>query len=118
VVVGTDGSDTATKAVARAVEVAAATGSTLTIVSVGPRDQALEVARAAAARHAGSGVDITPTSCQGDPARALLEVADQEGAGLLVLGSRGMHGARHLLGSVPNTVSHRARRHVLIVHTD
>lgn len=51
----------------------------------------------------------------GDPAEALLAVVAQVGADLVVVGNRGMHRARGLLGSVPNTVSHRAPCAVLIV---
>lgn len=118
VVVGTDGSDTAAEAVRRAVEVAAATGSELTIVSVGPEEQAaLSTARAAAGAHSSSGVDIEAEARTGDPAKALVAVATEREAGLLVVGSKGMTGARHVLGSVPNTVSHRAPCHLLVVHT-
>jgi universal stress protein A len=54
----------------------------------------------------------------GDPADALLQIAEQEKADLIVVGSRGMHGVTRMLGSVPNKVSHRARCHVLIVATE
>ena len=54
-----------------------------------------------------------------DPADALIEVAEQVGATLIVVGNRGMHSARRfVLGNVPNKVSHRARCNVLIVATD
>ena len=114
---GTDGSETAGLAVTRAVEIAAATGSELTILSAGPRDEALARVEAAARRHDGSGVSINSLWREGDPAKALLAQAEEEGAGLLVVGSKGMTGARHVLGSVPNTVSHHAPCHLLIVHT-
>jgi len=53
------------------------------------------------------------------PADALLDVAAEVRASLIVVGSRGMHGAKRLvLGSVPNKVSHQARCNVLIVSTD
>ncbi|HZT64952.1 MAG TPA: universal stress protein [Acidimicrobiales bacterium] len=117
VLVGTDGSDTARRAVERAVEVAEATGSSVTIVSVGDPDRALAVAQAEAERHSDAGVDIAARACQGDPAAALVEAAEAEGAGLLVVGSRGMTGPARLLGSVPNKVSHHAPCHLLIVHT-
>ncbi|HXR28158.1 MAG TPA: universal stress protein, partial [Solirubrobacteraceae bacterium] len=52
-------------------------------------------------------------------ADALLDVAADVGASLIVVGSQGMHGAkRFTLGSVPNKVSHQARCNVLIVSTD
>ena len=51
-------------------------------------------------------------------ADALLKVARDVDAALIVVGSRGMHGAKRVLGSVPNTVSHQAPCNVLIVSTD
>lgn len=117
IVVGTDGSETAGLAVKKAVEIASATGSELTILSVGPRDKALATAEAAARRHDRSGVSIATRWREGDPAKALLAQAEEDGAGLLVVGSKGMTGARHVMGSVPNSVSHHAPCHLLIVHT-
>ena len=117
ILVGTDGSDTAERAVERAVAVAKATGSVLTILAAGEPGRALPIAEAAAARHAGSGVQIEVRASEADPATALVEAAEAEDAGLLVVGSRGMTGAGRLLGSVPNKVSHHAPCHLLIVHT-
>jgi nucleotide-binding universal stress UspA family protein len=117
VLVGTDGSPTAAKAVARAVELARVTGSGLTILSVGPQAAALATARGAAEPHASSGVAIEVSAAQGDPAEALIVAADDIGAGLLVVGNRGMRGAGRLLGSVPNKVTQHAQCNVLIVHT-
>ena len=51
-------------------------------------------------------------------ADALLSVAAAVRASTIVVGNQGMHGARRVLGSVPNSVSHRARCNVLIVSTD
>ena len=44
-------------------------------------------------------------------------MAEEAKADLIVLGSKGMQGARRVLGSVPNKVSHRAPCDVLIVQT-
>ena len=55
--------------------------------------------------------------CGGDPADALMSVAADEEAEMIVVGNRGMSGARRMLGSVPNRVSHHARCGVLIVPT-
>jgi nucleotide-binding universal stress UspA family protein len=65
-----------------------------------------------------SGVGVRPHTVTGDPADALLAIAEQENADLIVVGSRGMHGMTRVLGSVPNKVSHRARCSVLIVATE
>jgi nucleotide-binding universal stress UspA family protein len=45
----------------------------------------------------------------------LVELAEHHGADLLVIGNRGMQ--RRLLGSVPNTITHKARCSVLVVKT-
>ena len=55
---------------------------------------------------------------QGDPADAILDVAEEQGADLMIVGNKGMTGAkRFLLGSVPNKVSHHAPCSVLIIRT-
>jgi nucleotide-binding universal stress UspA family protein len=67
---------------------------------------------------AGRGIDVSihvlPTSGQG----ALCDVASEIEADLIVVGNRGMTGARRLLGSVPNSVAHHAPCSVLIVATE
>jgi len=52
-----------------------------------------------------------------DPASALLDVAEEIGADLLVVGNKGMRGPRRYLGSVPSKVAHHAGCTVLIVDT-
>jgi nucleotide-binding universal stress UspA family protein len=55
---------------------------------------------------------------EADPAEAILNVAEQTGADLIVVGNKGMTGARrYLLGSVPNNISHHAPCSVMIVRT-
>jgi nucleotide-binding universal stress UspA family protein len=53
----------------------------------------------------------------GDPADAILGVADEVGADLIVVGNKGMKGKGRVLGSVTNTISHKAGCSVLIVST-
>ena len=53
----------------------------------------------------------------GSIGRELLAVADEVDADLIVVGSKGMQGARRVLGSVPNTISHQADCSVLIIQT-
>jgi nucleotide-binding universal stress UspA family protein len=116
ILVGTDGSATAALAVDRAVDVAKATGSKLTILSVGRAEEAAKVVEAEAARHAGAGVEIETATAEGDAASVLIDRAGDYG--LLVVGNKGMTGAsRFLLGSVPNKVSHHAPGALLIVRT-
>lgn len=142
VVVGTDGSETATAAVRAAAELASASGARLTVVTAftphpaetaraqeeAPEEikwritdsgQADEKAGAACQLARELGVkDVRARAESGDPADALIDVAEDTGGDLIVVGSKGMTGAaRFLLGSVPNKVSHHAPCDVLIVHT-
>ena len=139
IVVGTDGSDTAKQAVGEAVRLAKALGAELHVVTAfepvrgarlggapegvskfyGPltNDLARSTVDDAAARIRAAGVDVEQHMVQKSPADALLEVAKDVGASMIVVGSQGMTGARRILGSVPNKVSHEATCNVLIVAT-
>jgi nucleotide-binding universal stress UspA family protein len=139
IVVGTDGSDTAEIALRRAVELARLTGATLHVVSayepsparvagskpvaeaaewsVGSDFKVDAVLQRARETARGSEVQIEVHAPKGDAADSLISAANEHGADLIVLGSRGMRGARRVLGSVPNKVSHRAPCDVLIVQT-
>ncbi len=140
IVVGTDGSETARRAVAEAAALAKALGAKIHLVSAFEPQRGLRIAGApeGAARvwdvkpdvavqsiveQAGaavrmSGVEVELHTIKGDPADALLELAEREKAELIVVGNRGMHGMTRVLGSVPNKVSHHASCSVLIVCTD
>lgn len=137
VVVGTDGSATARAAVRRAMELAEQHGAPLHIVrayspavasaaSVGgiayldpeAGNEAERCLAELAAEARARGIACETFAIAGGPADALLDVAEAHGAGCIVVGSRGMHGARRVLGSVPNSVSHRAGCDVFIVRTD
>ncbi len=140
IVVGTDGSATAGKAVEHAVSLAAATGARLHIGMATPSipmvvapdmviasaewndatNHATQAAlESAAALASDAGVEVTTHQLSGEPADALLSLCDDLDADLLVVGSRGMQGARRfLLGSVSSRCAHHANRSVLIVHTD
>jgi nucleotide-binding universal stress UspA family protein len=140
IVVGTDGSPTAQQAVGEAVRLAKALDADVHVVSAFeplrgahvtgapagaakvwaplPDDKVEATLSQAAAQIRLAGVKVTPHAIQKDPADALIEVAEAVGATMIVVGSKGMHGARRLaLGNVPNKVSHRARCNVLIVAT-
>jgi nucleotide-binding universal stress UspA family protein len=142
IVVGTDGSDTAAGAVRQATELAKLSGAELSIVSafapvsgrrvqeeqsqapadvqheIGPREDVNLVLDAAAASARKEGVEVQTHPVEADPADAILNVAEQTGADLIVVGNKGMTGARrYLLGSVPNNVSHHAPCSVMIVRT-
>lgn len=119
ILVGTDGSKTAAKAVDRAVEVASNAGATLTIFSAGRAEKAKKVVEAEQARHAGSGVAIDTIVKDHEPVEALLDTASSGRYDLLVMGNRGMTGVGRFLrlGSVPNKVSHHIPCSLLIVKT-
>ena len=118
ILVGTDGSKTAAKAVDRAVHVAASTGASLTILSVGKPDRVQQVVLEEAARHSGSGVEIDTKVLEGDPVEGLVAEAGAGGFDLLVMGNKGMTGlTRFLRGSVPNKVAHQLPCNLLIVKT-
>jgi nucleotide-binding universal stress UspA family protein len=118
IVVGTDGSETAKLAVREAVRLAKAFGEEVHVVS---GYTPLRGARIAGAPEGAAKVwaplPDSEVSAILDEA-ALLQVASDTGANLIVIGNRGMQGARRLLGSVPNKVSHQAPCNVLIVATD
>ena len=66
----------------------------------------------------GAGVEVETFPRRGDPADAILDVAEESGADLIIVGNKGMTGAkRFLLGSVPNKVSHHAPCSVMIIRT-
>jgi nucleotide-binding universal stress UspA family protein len=139
ILVGTDGSDAAGAAVARALRLAVALGARLQIVSayepvperglrvervhvpsdvqVQVRDEVLALLESARDSAEAAGVERVETFARvGDAADAILDVAEEQGADLIVVGNKGMTGAtRFLLGSVPNKVSHHAPCSVLIV---
>jgi nucleotide-binding universal stress UspA family protein len=143
ILVGTDGSDTATSAVRYAIDLARELGARLQIVSAyepvaqrrlrhdrvelpedlewmtRAREDVLAMLETAASDAASAGVSAVETFArQGDAADAILDVAEEQRADLIVVGNKGMTGAkRFLLGSVPNKVSHHAPCSVLIVRT-
>ena len=85
---------------------------------VNPREDVEATLRDAAEIAVGAGVKTDTFARQGDPADAILDVAEENGSVLIVVGNKGMTGAkRFLLGSVPNKVSHHAPCSVLIIRT-
>ncbi|HEY3186960.1 MAG TPA: universal stress protein, partial [Solirubrobacteraceae bacterium] len=84
----------------------------------GPREDVDATLAEAAKMVEKQGVEVETYARQGDPADAILDVAEEENADLIVVGNKGMTGARRfLLGSVPNKVSHHAPCNVMIVRT-
>jgi nucleotide-binding universal stress UspA family protein len=142
VLVGTDGSETAAEAVRQATELARATGAKLDIISafepvpasrlrdesgeipgdvayvVGPKEDVNVILEAAAGPAKAAGVEVKTHAREGDPADAILDLAEEIKASVIVVGNKGMTGvARFLLGSVPNKISHHAPCSVYIART-
>jgi nucleotide-binding universal stress UspA family protein len=121
VVVASDRSETASRAVAWAAELARRFEAQLTIVQAfvpGPPPAGAEADLAVYAEQAG-GPGTRGRVCAGDdPATAIVAAAEAEKADVLVVGNIGMSGRKEfLLGNVPNRVSHNARCTVVIVNT-
>ena len=142
ILVGTDGSETAEEAVRQATELARATGAKLDIVSayepvpasrlreeggeipgdvayaIGPKEDVNVILEAASVPAREAGVEVNTHAREGDPAGAILDLAEELDVSVIVVGNKGMTGARRfLLGSVPNNISHHAPCSVYIART-
>jgi nucleotide-binding universal stress UspA family protein len=139
IIVGTDGSERAKHAVAEAIRIANALGAELHIVNAGHAMQGATIVGAPDAARAVygpveagvrsalleealesarlAGVTAEGHIRTGEPGDALIGVARELDADIIVVGNKGMTGGRRLLGSVPNKVSHDAPCSVLIVNT-
>jgi len=140
IVVGTDGSETAGLAVSLAADLAKHHNGMLHIVNaynVPTRGVAVvqagamaadsgvsaEVLKAvskqllAEAAQSTDGAKVETHAVVGAAADVVISVAEQVGADLIVVGSKGMRGARRVIGSIPNTIAHRGPCHVLIAKT-
>lgn len=139
IVVGTDGSDSAVRAIRQAADIAARDAARLVVVTAFerhgddeddrlPADVRWQVTESAEAdRHARHGrelahelgvADVVVAAAAADPSDLLLETAETFGADLIVVGSVGLTSpARFVLGSVASNVLHHAPCDVLVVHT-
>jgi nucleotide-binding universal stress UspA family protein len=142
IVVGTDGSDTAKEAVRQATELAKLADAKMHLVSayepvpegrlrqerqqvpddlqwmVNPREDVNTTLEEASKQIDEEGVKVETYAREGDPADAILDVAEEENADLIAVGNKGMKGTRRfLLGSVPNKISHHAPCSVMIIRT-
>lgn len=142
ILVGTDCTDTAAVAVEHAAALAGVLGAELHVVSVYREPAAVAMAQAGygsgqyeawsddayadrrrqvesvVARLRDRGLDATAHVERGDPALAILSVAKDIHVDLIVVGSRGLHGLRRLVGNVPGAVARAGPFHVLVVRTD
>jgi nucleotide-binding universal stress UspA family protein len=139
VAVGTDGSDTATTAVEFAIELAEKFGSRIVFISsyrpvsesrlrneqkdapqdvqwaINPAEDVEDALRTVEALADEHGLKWTSEAREGDPSDVLVDLAEEHEADVLVIGNKGMH--RRVIGSVPNSVSHKAKCSVMIVKT-
>lgn len=139
IVVGTDGSDRAGVAVREAMTMAKASGAEVHAVNVvhpsvsagfsdsraqqdqvnSLREDAEKIRAQLLADAKAEGVSLKVHNPGGDPAKALLAMAEHVSADLVVVGNRGMSGVKRFVqGSLPNTVAHNCHCDVLIVDTD
>jgi nucleotide-binding universal stress UspA family protein len=139
ITVGTDGSETADKAVEFALGLAEKFGAKLVIASsyrpvgedqirkeqvdapadiqwsINPTEKVDEALKSVEERGQKRGLETVSEAREGDPADVLCEIAETHASDLLIVGNKGMH--RRVLGSVPNSVSHKAPCSVVIVKT-
>ena len=138
IVVGTDGSETASRAVSVAAELARRAGATIHLVRAEQDSSAAaafpvfgvlegdgaggdgagaqdDIRQSDEVESALAGITVTRHSATGPPAEVIVEVAKKVSADLIVVGNKGMN--RRILGSVPNSIAHSAHCAVLIVKT-
>jgi nucleotide-binding universal stress UspA family protein len=139
VAVGTDGSERAAEAVTFAIDLASRYGARLVAISayrplpehrvrdahesappdvqwsINPNQQVDDILTSVQARAHEAGLEVTTVAGHGDPADVLVKHAEEQRADVLVVGNKGME--RRVLGSVPNTVAHRADCTVIVVKT-
>jgi len=117
--------DTAREAYDQGLELARALGAAVQLVCAfdeadddgTARRHAESRLEAAAMPLTAAGMTVTTHALPGDPARALVRVAEETGADLIVVGNKGAQGALRVLGSVASTVLAQAPCAVLVVHT-
>jgi nucleotide-binding universal stress UspA family protein len=139
VAVGTDGSGTAEKAVLSALELAERFAAKIVFISayspvdeirlrrekreapdevqwtINPEEDVDATLRECEQLAEDRGLRWASEAAQGDPADILVALAARHDADVLVIGNRGMH--RRVLGSVPNSVTHKANCTVFLVKT-
>ncbi|HEX8742290.1 MAG TPA: universal stress protein [Thermoleophilaceae bacterium] len=139
IAVGTDGSDTAQVAVDFAMDMAERYGAKLIIASaykpvsegqlrreqqdapqdiqwsINPSEEVDATLRRVEEAAGEKGLSYASEARNGDPAEVLCDIAEAHGADVIVVGNKGMQ--RRILGSVPNTVAHKAPCSVFVVKT-
>jgi len=139
ITVGTDGSPTAAKAVDFAIDMAQRYDAELVVASsyvpvsetrlreeqreapgdvqwaISPSEDVNATLHEVEEKAKECGVTVVTEAREGEPAQVLVEIAEKHDADVIIVGNRGME--RRVLGSVPNSVSHKAPCSVMIVKT-
>ena len=139
IVVGTDGSPDAEAAIRKVIELADGTGATVHLVAAYPgrstlerlgmtarqdtvdmRGVAMDVLARDERRFEEAGFTVEKHAREGDPAHVIIDVADEQNAGMIVVGARGIAGggSRFTLGNVASKLAHHVSRSLLIVRED
>lgn len=144
VIVGSDGSDTAERAVQAASRMAHALGVPVTVATAWRRDPPDGPVRSEEASYPGGGAsgaeamwakttvadgagiaratgceDVRTATPEGAPAEAILALAEERPGSLLVVGTIGIdHRAERLMGNVPHQLTHHSPRDLLLVRSD
>ena len=139
VAVGTDGSGTADKAVEFAIDLAQKYGARLVAISsykpvsesrlkqeqkdapdeiqwsINPTEDVEAILSDLEEKAQEAGLAVTTVAGDGEPSDVLVDHAEEQNADVLVIGNKGMQ--RRILGSVPNSVAHKANCTVVVVKT-
>ncbi|MFB3737652.1 MAG: universal stress protein [Candidatus Velamenicoccus archaeovorus] len=117
--IASDGSATADRAARKGYALAKRLGATVTLLFVGhPKTGQMVLQDTVATMGGEAGIESAIMIRDGDPAQAIIDAATEEGFDLVVVGNRGLAGARAmLLGSVPRTVTEYCQSDVLVART-
>jgi nucleotide-binding universal stress UspA family protein len=139
IAVGTDGTDTAAKAVEFAIDLAQRYDAELVAISayrpvsesrlkaeqrdapeeiqwsINPTEDVEAILKEVEEKAQAAGLGVTTVAGDGEPADVLVQHAEEQGADVLIIGNKGMQ--RRILGSVPNSVAHKAPCTVVVVKT-
>jgi nucleotide-binding universal stress UspA family protein len=117
ILLATDGSATADRAARKAYALAKRLDASMTLLFVGhPKTGELVLGDTAAT--IGEGAQVGMVILDGEPADQIVATVEKEGFDLIVVGNKGLTGARAaLLGSVPRDVAENAPSDVLVART-
>ena len=139
IVVGTDGSSGSEATIRRVIDLAGGSGAKIHLVCAYPgrstlerlgltaktdavdmRGVAMDVLARDERRFTEAGFTVEKHAREGDPAHVIVDVADEQDAGMIVVGARGNSGggSRFMLGGVAGKLAHHVSRSLLIVRED